>query len=248
VVKRIIAERRANGFANRNDFLSRLMAARDENGQTMSDRQLRDEAVTLLLAGHETTALTLSWTWYFLGQHPEIDRRIAAEIAEIVGDRPVTVDDLPKLKFTESVILEAMRLYPPAWTIGRESLDEFELGGYKFKAGTTVFMSPWVLHRDPRYFEDPETFRPDRWMSDLARRLPRYAYMPFGGGPRICIGQRFAMIEATIILVTMAQQFSIELQRDHTVTPFPSITLRPKGGVWARLRKRALMASVNQPT
>lgn len=245
VVKRIIAERRANGFTNGNDFLSRLMAARDENGQAMSDRQLRDEAVTLLLAGHETTALTLSWTWYLLGQHPEIDRRVAAELAETVGNRLVTVDDLPNLKFTESVILEAMRLYPPAWAIGRESLDEFQLAAYRFKPGTTVFMSPWVLHRDPRYFEDPETFVPDRWMSGLAHKLPRYAYMPFGGGPRICIGQRFAMIEATMILVTMAQQFSMELQRHREVTPFPSITLRPKGGVWARLQERAIVPSVD---
>jgi cytochrome P450 len=238
VIARMIAERRANGHANRTDFLSRLMAARDEDGGGMSDRQLRDETLTLLLAGHETTALALSWSFFLLGQHPDIGRRMAEEIAETVGDRDVTVDDLPKLKFTESVILEAMRLYPPAWTIGRESVGAFEIRDYKFAPGTTVLIAPWVLHRDPRHFAEPEAFRPDRWMGGLARTLPRYAYMPFGGGPRICIGQRFAMIEAVLILATIGRRFSFTWQRDRPVTPFPSITLRPKGGVWVRFDRR----------
>ena len=164
---------------------------------------------------------------------------MAEEIATIVGDRAVTVDDLPKLKFTESIILESMRLYPPAWIIGRESVGSFEIKGYKFGPGTTVLIAPWVLHRDPRHFEEPDAFRPDRWMNGLARSLPRYAYMPFGGGPRICIGQRFAMIEAVLILATIAQRFSFTWQSDRPVTPFPSITLRPKGGVWVRLNERA---------
>ena len=129
-------------------------------------------------------------------------------------------------------------MYPPAWLIGRESTGPFELDGYVFPAGTTIFISPWILHRDPRYFEEPETFRPERWMSNLARELPRFAYMPFGGGPRICIGQRFAMIEAILILTTVAQRFSGELQSDRNVTPFPSITLRPKGGVWLKIKDR----------
>ena len=131
-----------------------------------------------------------------------------------------------------------MRLYPPAWVIGRESLTPFEIRGYRFEAGTTIFISPWVLHRDARHFVEPEAFRPDRWMGGLARALPRYAYMPFGGGPRICIGHRFAMMEAVLILATMAQRFSMEWQSDRPVTPFPSITLRPKGGVWVRLEER----------
>ncbi len=239
VIARMIAERRANGYTDRTDFLSRLMAARDEDGSGMPDRQLRDETLTLLLAGHETTALALSWSFFLLGQHPDIGIRMAEEIAEIVGDRGVTVDDLPKLKFTESVILESMRLYPPAWIIGRELVGAFEIKGYKFGPGTTIFIAPWVLHRDPRHFEEPEAFRPDRWMGGLARSLPRYAYMPFGGGPRICIGQRFAMIEAVLLLATIAQRFSFTWQRDRPVTPFPSITLRPKGGVWVRLNERA---------
>jgi cytochrome P450 len=238
VVSSMIAERRASGLENRNDFLSRLMAARDEAGRPMSDTLLRDEAITLLLAGHETTALALSWTWFLLGQHPGAQSRMAAEIAEVLGDRPASADDLPTLKFTESVVTEAMRLYPPAWAIGRESTQPFELGGYSFPAGTTIFIIPWVLHRDPRYFEEPEAFRPERWMGSLARELPRFAYMPFGGGPRICIGQRFAMIEAVLVLTTMAQRFSMEWQPDRTVTPFPSITLRPHGGVWLKIKGR----------
>jgi cytochrome P450 len=238
VVSSMIAERRASGLENRNDFLSRLMAARDEAGKPMSDTLLRDEAITLLLAGHETTALALSWTWFLLGQHPDAQSRMAAEIAEVLGDRPARADDLPTLKFTESVVTEAMRLYPPAWAIGRESTQPFELGGYSFPAGTTIFIIPWVLHRDSRYFEEPEAFRPERWMGSLARELPRFAYMPFGGGPRICIGQRFAMIEAVLVLTTMAQRFSMEWQPDRKITPFPSITLRPNGGVWLKIKER----------
>ena len=238
VVSHMIAERRASGLENRNDFLSRLMSAHDEAGNPMSNALLRDEAITLLLAGHETTALALSWTWLLLCQHPEAEARMADEISAVVGDRPATADDLPRLKYTESVIMESMRMYPPAWLIGRESTGPFELDGYVFPTGTTIFISPWILHRDPRYFEEPETFRPERWMSNLARELPRFAYMPFGGGPRVCIGQRFAMIEAILILTTVAQRFSGEWQSDRNVTPFPSITLRPKGGVWLKIKDR----------
>ena len=238
VVSSMIAERRASGLENRTDCLSRLMAARDEASRPMSDTLLRDEAMTLLLAGHETTALALSWTSFLLGQHPDAEARIATEIAEVLGNRQATVDDIPRLKFTESVLMEAMRLYPPAWAIGRESTQPVKLGGYSFPKGTTILISPWVLHRDPRYFSEPETFRPERWMGNLARELPRFAYMPFGGGPRICIGQRFAMLEAILVATTMVQRFSIEWQPDRTVTPFPSITLRPGGGVWVKIRER----------
>ncbi|TKC00082.1 MAG: cytochrome P450 [Mesorhizobium sp.] len=231
LVSSIIAERRASDSERRDDVLSRLMGARDEMGKPISDALLRDEAITLFVAGHDTTALALSWTWFLLGQHPEVQARMAAEIAEVLGDRSATTNDLPRLKYTESVVLESMRIYPPAWTIGRESIGPFKLGGYTFPAGVTLFISPWVLHRDSRYFAQPETFWPERWMGNLAHELPRFAYMPFGGGPRICIGQRFAMMEAVLILTTMAQRFSAEWQSDHQVTPFPSINLRPKGGV-----------------
>lgn len=238
IVSSIIAERRASGLDGRDDVLSRLMGARDEMGKSMSDALLRDEAITLLLAGHDATALALSWTWFLLGQHPEAQARMAAEIAEVLGDRAATSHDLSRLKYTESVVMESMRIYPPAWTIGRESIGPFEVCGYAFPAGITIFISPWVLHHDPRYFAEPETFWPERWMGSLARELPRFAYMPFGGGPRICIGQRFAMIEAILIVTTMAQRFSAEWQSGHKVTPFPSINLRPRGGVWLKIKDR----------
>jgi cytochrome P450 len=238
VVARMIAERRTTGLADRTDFLSRLMAARDEAGKPMSDAMLRDEAITLLLAGHETTALAISWTWLLLCQNPKTERRMADEIAQVIGDRPATVDDIPRLKYTESVLMESMRIYPPAWAIGREPTTSCELGGYPLLPRTAIFIIPWVLHRDPRYFDEPERFRPERWMGNLSRELPRFAYMPFGGGPRICIGQRFAMNEAILILTTIAQRFSADWRSDRTIMPFPSITLRPRGGVWLRIKDR----------
>jgi len=194
--------------------------------------------ITLLLAGHETTALALSWTLYLLGQHKEIDERVGAEIREVLGGRPATVDDLERLKFTESVIQESMRLFPPAWAMGRESLEDCEIDGYRFPAKTTFLVSTWVIQRDPRHFPEPETFRPERWADGLDRRIARFAYFPFGGGPRVCIGNRFAMIEAVLLLATMLQRFRFEWQSDRKVEPFPSITLRPRGGVWVRLHAR----------
>jgi cytochrome P450 len=238
VMARIVAERRAKP-GDRGDFLSMLLSARDEQGEPMSERQIRDEAVTLLLAGHETTALTLSWTFYLLGQHPDVDRLIETEVQEVLGERAATVADLPRLRFTEQVITEAMRLYPPAWTVGREALTDCEIGGYPVARGTTIYMSPWVVHRDERFFEHPLEFRPHRWGSDLARQLPRFAYMPFGGGPRICIGNRFAMMEAVLILATIMQRFRLIWTGERPIAPMPSITLRPKGGVWVRPQARA---------
>lgn len=238
VVSRFIHERRSRR-EEAGDLLSILMQARDENGTPMSDRQLRDEAVTLLLAGHETTALALSWTGYLLGHHPEVEAELASEVGEVLGNRPATVEDLPRLRLTEQVVMEAMRLYPPAWAIGREAVNDCAIGGYAVPAGATLYMSPWVIHRDPRHFESPTAFRPERWSGDLARRLPRFAYFPFGGGPRICIGNRFAMMEAVLILATIVQRFRLEWQRERPVVPFASITLRPNGGVWVRLVARA---------
>jgi cytochrome P450 len=233
LVTKIIRERRERG-EDRGDLLSMLMLARDDEGQPMSEKQLRDEVITLLLAGHETTAVALSWTWYLLAQHPDADASLAAELQDVLGGRAPTVGDLPQLRFTEQVVTEAMRLYPPAWGFGREALADCEIDGYAIPAGTTIIISPWVTHRDPRYFEQPTAFRPERWSGDFARQLPRFAYMPFGGGPRICIGNRFAMMEAVLILATMAQRFRLQWDRTHPVVPLPSITLRPKGGVWVK--------------
>ena len=234
LVERIIQERRARPHET-GDLIAMLLQARDENGAPMSDRQLRDEVITTLLAGHETTALALSWTLYLLGSHPEIDAELAAEIDSTVGDRPVTVGDLAELPFTEKVVKESMRLYPPAWTIGREALNDCAIGGYSVSRGTVIFMSQWVLHRDPRHFEEPTAFRPDRWTTEFERAMPRFAYFPFGGGPRVCIGNRFAMMEAMLILVTVRQRFRCVWNGDRPIRPVPSITLRPSGGVQVRL-------------
>jgi cytochrome P450 len=251
LVSRIIEERREQG-GDRGDLLSMLMQARDDEGHAMTARQLRDEVVTLLLAGHETTALALSWTWYLLSRHADADAKLAAELRDALGGRAPTASDLPRLRFTEQVVTESMRLYPPAWGFGREAIADCEIGGYAIPAGTTIIISPWVSHRDPRYFDNPTEFRPERWSGDLARRLPRFAYMPFGGGPRICIGNRFAMMEAVLILATVAQRFKLEWQSDRSVVPLPSITLRPQGGIWVRpvprTRRSGSDRSVDGPT
>jgi cytochrome P450 len=241
LVARIIAERQ-NKLDDRGDLLSQLMLARNEAGQAMSARQIRDEVITMLLAGHETTALTLSWTWYLLGLHPAVDVQLAEEVHTVLRGRSPTVDDVPRLRFTEQVVSEALRLYPPAYAIGRQALADCEIGGYHVPAGTTVYVSPWVMHRDPRWFDDPQAFRPERWAGSLAKELPRFAYMPFGGGARICIGNRFAMMEAVLILATVARQFRLERQSGRPVQPKPSITLRPSGGVWVRLVSRPIEA------
>lgn len=237
VVYRIIREHRANG-ATGTDLLSMLMHARDEEGGQMTDAQLRDEAITLLLAGHETTALVLSWTWYLLFQNPAVEEALQAELERVLGARAPGPADLPALKYTESVVLESMRLYPPAYGIGREAVRDCELGGYSVPKGTTLFMSPWVMQRDARWFDDPLEFRPTRWADGLADRLPRHVYMPFGGGPRICIGNNFAMMEAVLLLATIARRFRLERVHEQPVVPFPTITLRPRGGVWARVQSR----------
>ena len=222
----IIKERRADQ-TDRGDLLSMLIAARDEDGEAMSDEQLRDEVITLFLAGHETTALVLTWTWYLLSLHPEKEARLLTEVNDVLGSRTPTVDDIPRLRYTEMVVLESMRLYPPAYTFGREAVASCEIGGYHVPRGTTLFISPWVTHRDERYFKNSEDFEPERWEDDLIKRLPKLAYLPFGAGPRICIGNSFALLEATLLLATIARKFKLRLVSNQPVKPFPSITLRP---------------------
>jgi cytochrome P450 len=237
IIYRLIAERRSGG-ADRGDLLSLLLHARDvEDGAGMSDRQVRDEAMTLFLAGHETTALALSWTWYLLARHPECEARLAEEWRQVLGGRNPTFDDLPRLRYTERVILESLRLYPPAPSIGREALAACSLGSFHVPAGTTVLMSPWVVHRDPRWFDRPEEFLPDRWADGTAQR-PKYAYFPFGGGPRLCIGNSFALMEAVLVLATLGQRYRFTLVPDHPVTTWPTITLRPRDGIRAVLQAR----------
>jgi cytochrome P450 len=237
IIYGIIAGRRASG-EERNDLLSMLLQARDEDDGRMTDRQLRDEAMTLFLAGHETTANTLAWAWYLLAEHPEAEARLHAELDAVLGDRPPTFDDLPRLPFAEHVVTEALRLFPTVWLLGREAVEPCRVGDYDVPVGTTVFMSQWVIHRDPRFFDDPLAYRPERWENGLARRLPRYAYFPFGGGPRVCIGNAFAMMESVLLLATVARRFRLRLAPDADVTPLPTMTLRPDHGVKVTLSRR----------
>jgi cytochrome P450 len=224
-------ERRRRSGEERGDLLSILLHARDEDGSRMTDQQLRDEAMTLFLAGHETTALVLAWTGYLLAQHPDAADRLHAEVRSVLGDRPPSVADLPRLATAERVVLESMRLYPPVYAFGREARADCEILGYRIPAGTTLFMSQWVMHRDPRWFDEPEKFLPERWAGGLAQRLPKFAYFPFGGGPRLCIGNTFAMMEAILVLATLARKFRLTLVPGHPVVPWPSMTLRPKHGI-----------------
>ena len=220
------------------DLLSRLVLARDDDGAPMTDRQLRDEAMTLYLAGHETTALTLSWSWLLLARHPEAAAKLTAEWDRVLAGRSPLPDDLPYLPYTDAVITEAMRVYPPVYLIGREALRDLELGGYRVPRGATVFMSQWVSHRDPRYFADPEKFQPERWEDGLAKRLPKYVYYPFGGGPRVCIGNTFALMEAAILLATVGQRYEFTLADDAVIDVNPQITLLPANGIPAVLKER----------
>jgi cytochrome P450 len=236
IIYRFIRYRREHP-GDHGDLLSLLLAARDEEGR-MTDRQVRDEAMTLFLAGHETTALALSWAWYLLGQHPEVEAKLAAEVESVVGSRDPTVDDCPRLKYAEMIALEAMRLYPPAYVVGREALADCVVGGFHVPRGTTLLMSQWVMQRDPRYFADPAAFRPERWSDDAARSLPKFAYFPFGGGPRLCIGNTFAMLEMVLALAAIAQRYHFRIPPGTHVNPVPTFTLRPAGGVPAEIVPR----------
>ncbi len=320
VIYGIIRERRAHeeksasslpaGVANSRDLLGALLQIRDDSGRPLSDLQLRDQLMTLFLAGHETTAIALSWTWYLLATNPDAERKLHAELDEVLRGRAPSADDLPRLPYTEMVIKESMRLYPPAWGIGRQSRTEFQAGGYTLPARTNIFLIPWVTHRDPRFFPDPEKFVPERWRGNAEsvaqsfrpedsrqcpdraadkdaaagsassagqsplssfperseasresfagnrgpsansenggtpnyaeqnKKRPRFAYFPFGGGPRVCIGAGLAMMESTLMLATIAQRFRFELVPDHPIKLFPSVTLRPKYGIRATLHKR----------
>ena len=222
-----------------NDLLSALLEARYEDGSSMSVQQLRDEVMTLLLAGHETTAVTLSWVWLLLSQHPQVEQQLWCEIDTVLKGRPPEVRDIANLNFAEHVVKEAMRLYPPAWAIVRTALTDTAIGNYTLPAGSTAIMSQWVTHRDPRFYDEPEVFRPNRWLDEQSNSLPKFAYFPFGGGPRICIGASFAMTEAVLVLVTIAQKWQIRLASTIPPEPIPGITLRPRGGVKVNVLARS---------
>ncbi len=236
VVDGIIEERRRTG-RDEGDLLSMLMNATDaETGERMSDVQLRDEVMTIFLAGHETTANNLAWTFYLLSTHPDVQRRLRSELVDVLGGRAPTVDDLPRLPWLRAVMHESLRLYPPAWSIGRRCIDDDVLDGYRIRGGSIILLSPWLTHRDPRYWDNPEGFDPSRFDEGWERARPRYAYFPFGGGPRLCIGNNFALMEAQLVLATVLQRFSPALAPGWPVVPQPLITLKPKYGISMILR------------
>jgi len=230
IVFRIISERRASK-SDQGDLLSMLLQAQDDDGSQMTDAQLRDEVMTLFLAGHETTALALSWSWYLLATHPDAEQKFHAELDQVLQRRLPTVEDLRKLTYTEMIAKETMRLYPPAYAVGREALEEIEIRGFRVPKGSQVFAFQWVTHRDERFFENPNAFDPDRWSPEKAEQLPKYAYFPFGGGPRQCIGNYFAMMEIVLLLATIGQRFKFSLAPDHQVEVLPVLSLRPKNGI-----------------
>jgi cytochrome P450 len=240
IITRIIDKRRASG-EDKGDLLSMLLLAEDDDGERMTDQQLRDETMTLILAGHETTANTLAWTWYLLAQHPEVEAKLHAELDGALAGRAAARDDLMLLPYTEMVVKEAMRLYPPVWSFTREAVEDVEIGGYVIPKGSIVVVTPYIVQRDARWFPDPERFDPERFDPENEKRLPKYAYFPFGGGPRICIGNTFAMMEARLILATIAQRYRLSLVSQSPVTPEPLITLRPRGGLPMKLRQREVV-------
>ena len=230
IVFRIISERRESK-SDEGDLLSMLLQAQDEDGSQMTDSQLRDEVMTLFLAGHETTALSLSWSWYLLAMHPEKERKFHEELDEVLQGRLPRVEDLPRLKYTEMIAKEAMRLYPPAYAVGREALEDTEIGGFRVPKRSQVFAFQWVTHRDERYFSKPNDFIPERWDSESGEAIPKYAYFPFGGGPRQCIGNYFAMMEIVLLLATIGQRLKFRLPTDNKVEVLPVLSLRPKAGI-----------------
>jgi cytochrome P450 len=236
IVYPLIEERRRSGV-DTGDLLSMfLLAVDEETGEQMSNLQVRDEVMTMFIAGHETTALALTWTWVLLAQHPPVEAKLQAELEQVLGGRPPTLADLANLPYTELIVKEVMRLYPPAWVMLRQSLQQVELGDYCIPKGAIISIVPYAIHRHPAYYDQPEQFLPERFSPDasgepLEKRLPRFAYLPFGGGPRICIGNSFAMMEARLILATIAQQYRLQLPPGRRVEPNPLATLGCKGGV-----------------
>ena len=237
-IYRIIAQRRQSGV-DAGDLLSMLLQARDDEGDGtgMSDRQIRDEALTLFIAGHETTAVALSWTWYLLALHPRVEEAFHQELDALRG-APLNADSLTHLPYTRQILTESMRLYPPAWIVGRRALGAFEAGGHRIPERSIILMSQWVTHRDRRWFHDPERFDPDRWLPRQSVDRQKFAYFPFGGGSRLCIGESFAWMEGVLLLAEIGRRWRFRLLSKTPVEPRPIITLRPKGGIRMRAEVR----------
>ena len=239
IIYRLIDDRRRSGV-DRGDLLSMLLLAHDEEGDggQMSDEQLRDEAMTIFLAGHETTANALTWTWYLLSQHREIEEKLHRELDEVLGSGPPRFADVARLPYTEKILAESMRLYPPAWAIGRLSTVDCEIGGYAVARSSLVLMSQYVMHRDGRYYKNPLSFDPERWTAEARESRPQFSYFPFGGGTRRCIGEGFAWMEGILLIATIAQEWQMRLVPHHPVALKPVITLRPKHGMKMTLIRR----------
>jgi cytochrome P450 len=240
VINRLIASREhAPAEGQRKDLLARLIAARDEEtGGGMTAQEVRDQVVTIFMAGHETTALTLTWTWYLLSQHPAVEAKLHAELARTLGGRAPRHEDLAKLPYARMIVEEAMRLYPPAHTLSRMTVKEDEVSGHRVRPGTQILIVPWILHRNPKLWDNPERFDPERFAPERAAARHRFAYIPFGAGPRICIGAAFAMAEAMLILASIAQRYRLRLKPGFAVEPQALITLRAKNGMRMLLERR----------
>jgi cytochrome P450 len=235
LIRGFIRERRASGV-DRGDLLSMLLLAVDEEGDGtgMSDEQARDEAVTMFNAGHDSTAAALAWIWYLVAKHPDVEARLVEETRQVLGQRPATAGDLPNLRYSEMVVREALRLYPPVWALfARIPHNDVELAGYTIPAGSRVSIFPWMTQRDARFFEDPEKFDPERFAPGRIEKIPQYAWLPFGAGPHICIGQSLAINEMTLIVPTILQKYRLRFTPDQPreVIPEPLLAIRPKGGL-----------------
>ena len=238
-IYRLVAERRRDA-RDRGDLLSMLVQARDTEADDgrMTDAQLRDELMTLFLAGHETTANLLTWTWHLLAGHPEVEHRLHAEVDTVLGDRTATAEDVPRLPYVRQVLAESMRLFPPAWVIGRKPLQPYPVAGYEAPTGSLVLVSQYIVHRDPRWWPAPERFDPSRWTAEASADRPRFAYFPFGAGTRVCIGEQFAWTEGALVLATLARRWRLRALPGERPALQPSITLRPRGGLRMRVERR----------
>jgi cytochrome P450 len=247
-IYRIIDERRRSG-EDRGDLLSMLLLAQDEEGDGtgMTNQQLRDEAMTLFVAGHETTANALTWTWYLLSQHPEVEAKLHHEIDAMLDGKLPTAEDVVRLAYTEMVFAESMRLYPPAWVLGRRVLSDYRVGDYVIPSGSIILMSQWVMHHDPRFYPEPFRFDPERWTPEARESRPKFAYFPFGGGPRVCIGEQFAWMEGVLLIATIAQKWKMRLAPDQRVETKPMITLRPKHGMRMILQSKEDLVERREP-
>lgn len=238
VVQRVIEER-SRGGAEHHDLLSMLHAAYGRGGGQPNPKALRDQIMSILLAGHETTGNALSWTWFLLSKNPTVRARLDAEVGEVVGNRELSPADVPSLDYIHMVFQEAIRLYPPVWTMSRTALGEDYVGGYRVPKGASVMLCPYAVHRRTEYWDNPEGFEPERFLPERVRERPKFAYFPFGGGPRICIGKQFATLEAVVVTAMLTRSVRLDLIPGYAIEPEPMITLRPRGGLPMRLHWRA---------